>query len=818
MGCRFGEFEFDPVLFELRRAGRRVALERQVFDVLGYLIDHRDRVVTKEELLDEVWGDRFVSESALTTRIKAVRRALGDDGRTQRMIETTRGRGYRFIAPIDGESAAAPLRPVAVVRNNLPIERTELFGRDAEITQICELVDSHRLVTLLGIGGTGKTRLAVATAVDRSDDYDDGVWFVDLVPATSIDEAAEAVASAAGLTLSGPDLAISLADLIRDRRMLVILDNCEHITYQVADLLDDLLERTSASHWLATSREPLQLSDERQVHVAPLAVAVDLAAPALQLFVSAAERVGAEIRSDDAPLAALVCTALDGLPLSIELAAAQLRHLTLPQLAARLDHRFEILARGGGGRSRRHDSLQAVLNDTWDMLDRHEHELLLQLAAFPSAFTVDDVEGISAGSDVGVPTLTLAGLIDRSLVAAAGVGRYRLLETVKLFARQQWDNTSAPDSYLERHTTWVVEHLGAYRPQDWFTSFALTEWTSAHYDDHRAVEDRLADAGRTGDLAMLMRSLTITYTYATGTRASSVIDRIERHLARLELSDRERGLLELVAASSGLPSRRADVIRDHSTAAVAHLERDGAPEERAAALIVGSWMVVFRDPDEAIAMLADARRLAEGADAVAIANAAIAYHAGYLALIGRIDDALEVLETLRRRLAGTPFDYAWSLHLLFNLAVHVVRDPELARTLGERLVAGFPSPAWDGGIGWGLPLCNCMAIAACGDVEATRHHVAATETASRLASDHDGLPDLLLAPAALAWRIGDHDRARRWVTAVRRSPKPTANFQLSIMYRQLRSEVGLDDVNPLDSMSLHDVYREAVAWMDSLAP
>ncbi len=1006
VGWHFGDFEFDPVLFELRRAGKRVALERQVFDVLGYLIAHRDRVVTKEELLDEIWGDRFVSESALTSRIKAARQAVGDNGSAQRMIETTRGRGYRFIAPVvehehEGEHPTDPqahrdptirrasgdfpsgtvtflftdvegstrlwdqhpvdmqralqrhdsivvsaiedhggvvfssagdsfaaafasvhdavhasitakralddepwpptcsirvrmglhvgearqrdsdyfgpavnkaarimagghggqilassavagvyagadlidlgehrlkdlsarvhlfqigdgafptLRTLEAVRHNLPIERTQLFGRDAEIAQIAELVDEYRLVTLLGIGGTGKTRLAAAAAADRSDEFDGGVWFVDLVPATSIDEAAEAVASAAGLQLNGPDLVGSLADLVADRRMLVVLDNCEHVTDEVADLVDILLERTSESRWLATSREPLQLPDERQVHVSPLAVSVDLAAPALQLLVTAAERVGAEIGPDDASLAALVCTNLDGLPLSIELAAAQLRHLSLEQLAARLDRRFEILARGGGGRTRRQASLQGVLQDTWDMLDGHEHELLQQLAAFPSAFTVDDVEGICGAIDVGAPTHTLAGLVDRSLIAGAGEGRYRLLETVKLFARQQWADADGPDSYLERHASWVVEHLGSYATQDWFTSFDIIAWASAHYDDHRAVEDRLADAGRTAELAALYRTLTIAYTYATGTRAFAAIDRIDRQLERFELSERERGILNLVAASAGLPSRRPDVIADRSRAAVAHLRDDGAPEERAAALIVGSWMEVFGDAVAAIAMLDEARRVAEGADAAAIANAAIAYHAGYLALDGRIDEALGVLDDLRQRLEGTPFDYAWSLHHLFNLAVHIVRDPELARDMGERLVAGFPSPAWDGGIGWGLPLCNCLAVAACGDVDAARRHVASTEATSRLTSDDDGLPDLLLTPAALAWRLGDLERARRWVTAVRRSPKPTANFQLSIMYRQLRSEVGLDEDNPLDGMSLQEVYREATAWMDSLTP
>ena len=657
MALGFAGFSFDPERFQLRHDGELIAMEPQVFDVLAYLIEHRDRIVSKAELLDNIWGDRFVSESALTSRVKTARRLLGDDGTSQRFIETVRGRGYRFIADVTsiakptvapsagdevrpvgspglpsgtvtflftdvegstklweqdpavmrvalerhdelllcaieehgghvfsraGDSFAAafgrvgdavaassraqeslageewppscpirvrmglhvgeaqerdgnyfgaavnraarimagghggqilassavaavddsldlvdlgehrlkdlaaaerlfqiggqsfpPLRTLDAVRHNLPVERTLLVGREHEIEQVGELIRDHRLVMLLGIGGTGKTRLATAVAADQADNFADGVWFVDLVPATTVDHLVEAIASAAGLQLSSSqsDSVAELAELIAARQMLVVLDNCEHITDEVADVVDVLLERTSASRWLATSREPLQLPDERQVHVSPLAVNDDVDAPAVQLFVAAAERVSAVIDSDDLPTVVDICESLDGLPLSIELAAAQLRHLGLGELAVRLDHRFEILRRSGGRRMRRQASLQAVLEDTWELIDDRERELLQQLAAFPSAFAVDDVEAISNGIEVGVPTLTLAGLVDRSLVIGDGHGRHRLLETVKLFARQRWAHAPDPGFYLERHTSWVLGHLGSFTPQEWFTSF-----------------------------------------------------------------------------------------------------------------------------------------------------------------------------------------------------------------------------------------------------------------------------------------------------------------------------------------------------------
>ena len=252
---------------------------------------------------------------------------------------------------------------------------------------------------------------------------------------------------------------------------------------------------------------------------------------------------------------------------------------------------------------RRQASLQAVLEDTWEMIDDRERELLRQLAAFPSAFAVDDAEAISDGSEVGVPTLTLAGLVDRSLVINDGNGRHRLLETVKLFARQRWAQAPDPGLYLERHIGWILGYLGSFEPQEWFTSFEILAWASTRYDDRRAVEARLAAEGRTGELTALLRSLSLTYTHETGTRASAAIERIERYLDTLELSDRERGVLNLVASGAGLAARRPDWIENGSRRAVRLLRSDGSAEELAAALTINSWMTVFRDFESSIAML-----------------------------------------------------------------------------------------------------------------------------------------------------------------------------------------------------------------------
>ena len=1002
----FGGFDFDPERFQLRRDGQPIAIEPQVFDVLAYLIAQRDRVVPKEELLDNIWGDRFVSESALTSRIKTARQVLGDDGTSQRFISTARGRGYRFIAdvtsitepaadaaasrrvhldaptslpsgtvsflftevensgtlweerPVDmrvalqrcdelirasieesgghifsqavesfgaafarvgdvvaasrraqrwladeewpsscairvrmglhvgeahedhgnyvgaavnravrimsaghggqilassavatvaeghdlvdlgdhrlndltaserlfqvGDQPFPPLRTLEATRHNLPVERTLLVGREREIEQVGELVHGHRLVMLLGIGGTGKTRLATAVAADQAENFVDGVWFVDLVPATTRHHVAEAVASAAGLQLSRSESVAELAELISTRQMLVILDNCEHLTAEVAEVVDALLERTTASRWLATSREPLQLPDERQVHVSPLAVNDDLDAPAVRLFAAAAERVNAVIGRDDLPAVVGICTSLDGLPLSIELAAAQLRHLTVGELATRLDQRFEILRRSGGGRLRRQASLQAVLEDAWEMIDDRERELLQQMAAFPSTFAVEDVEAVSEGIDVGVPTITLAGLVDRSLVISDGHGRHRLLETVKLFARQRWALASVPAVYLERHTDWVLGYLGSFEPQEWFTSFEIAAWANERYDDHRAVEDRLAADARTDDLTALLRSLALTYTHQTGTRASAATERIERYLDTLDLSERQRGVLNVVGAGAGLAARRSDWIENGSRRAVALLRANGSAEELAVALTIHSWMTGFRDFESAISMLDEARSIAEQAGSNELADVALAYTASRHAVNGGVDSSLAVLRELEGRLGDRTFDYARMLYGVFLSAVLIVSDPKASLVAIQRLAS-----EWEVIDDFDLAMSSSSATflissgsahGANGDIDATRRWLTEAKDMIRSTSNDDGLPDLLLPPAALAMSLGHHDKAREWLAAVRHSPKPTQTFQLTITFQRLRSAVGLQDENPLDSRQIQDVFADAVSWMDALEP
>ena len=713
-----------------------------------------------------------------------------------------------------GDGVFPALRSLEAVRHNLPVERTPLIGRSDEIDQVCGLVAQHRLVTLLGIGGTGKTRLATAVAAEVADGYRDGVWFIDLVPITGSDRISEAIATAVGLSVSGPDLTRALAERIAHRETLIVLDNCEHITDDVAELVDVLLEATTGPRFLVTSREPLQLLDERHVHVPPLS-SDEATAPAVQLFAATAERVGVAIEADDAEMIARVCAGLDGLPLAIELAAGQLRQYTVAELADRLDRRFELLAEARRGRRRRQASLHLVLEDSWNMLDDAEQELLMSLAAFPSSFAAVDVEQavVIRGPDAGPSGRVLAGLVDRSLVARDGGGRHRLLETVKLFARGRWP-ADETNRYTDRHTQWVFDRLDSYTPEEWCTSWELVSWTRAHYEDVRAVEDRLAASQATDELGLLFARLPYTFEGTDSAQSTAAIERINRYLATMPFAEHDLGVLNLVAAIAGKNARQPQTIVTCARRALDILRAHGSAEELSYALIYGAIMTGLRHTEAALALLDEAVDTATEGDAAAMADLARAFRAGILALGGRIEESVNTLDDLLPRLEQrSAFDYSRNCYDVVELATLITLDPARSRAAATKVMAYLDSmseSAW-----WPFLAIIGAATAATGDVAATREVLHRAES-DAIASGDDPLPDLLLPAVALAWALDDRCAARRWLTAVRRSSTPTHGFYATIIFRQLRDQVGLLEHDPPDDASIESIYEEANDWLADL--
>jgi predicted ATPase/DNA-binding winged helix-turn-helix (wHTH) protein len=471
----FDEFELDLARFELRRGGSPVQVERQVFDLLTYLVRAQGRVVTKEELLDNVWGTRFVTESALTTQIKFARRALGDDGTKQRFIRTVHRRGYEFIAQPDAEPAAPPSRPT-----DTEVDRTavsgrsthRLVGRDSAVADLVDLVWTSRLVTVSGPGGVGKTQLALAVAEMVADRFDDGVVQIDLASLADPAEIAKAAAESAGLGLRE---GAAVADALAEARALVLLDNCEHLIDGVADFVERLLARPrDPVRVLTTSREPLAVLGEQVYLLDPLPVAgtSGQASPAARLFVERAGQAGGDC--DMAAVEDLV-TLLDGLPLAIELAAAQLGFMTLPDLHRRLEqHRFGLERRRR--QPTRHDSLAESVAWSWQLLDDTERTTLTELSAFPGDFGLDAVERVATATN---PISVLRSLHAKSLVATSrhhDATRFRLLFGVRDFVRPHQAALVEGETGLRRRLA------SAYA--DWLDEWSFEEqWTSTEFLD-----------------------------------------------------------------------------------------------------------------------------------------------------------------------------------------------------------------------------------------------------------------------------------------------------------------------------------------------
>jgi predicted ATPase/DNA-binding winged helix-turn-helix (wHTH) protein len=470
----FDEFELDLARFELRRGGSPVQIERQVFDLLTYLVRAQGRVVTKEELLDNVWGTRFVTESALTTQIKFARRALGDDGTRQQFIRTVHRRGYEFVVrPGTSPGATEP-------RADLTSDRTvvsgraarRLIGRDAAVADIVDLVSTHRLVTISGPGGVGKTQLALAVAEMIADHFDDGVVQIDLASLADPDAIAKAAAEAAGLGLRE---GAAVADALAETRAVVLIDNCEHVVSGVAEFVERLLARShDPVRVLTTSREPLAVLGEQVYVLDPLPVAAPSgqASPAARLFV---ERAGHALGDGDLAAVEDLVGLLDGLPLAIELAAAQLGFMTLPELHRRLEqHRFSLERRRR--QPSRHDSLADSVAWSWQLLDDTERATLTELSVFPGDFGLDAVERVASSTN---PISVLRGLHAKSLVASSrsrDTTRFRLLFGVRDFVQPHQAALADGERGLRRRLA------SAYA--DWFDEWTFEEqWTSMEFLD-----------------------------------------------------------------------------------------------------------------------------------------------------------------------------------------------------------------------------------------------------------------------------------------------------------------------------------------------
>src|SRR5882762_8279547 len=410
----FGRFSVLPHRRELLAEGRPLELGGRAFDVLMALIEASGAVVSKDALMKRVWPDRIVEENNLQAQIAALRRVLADD---RYLIRTIAGRGYQFTGDIRMVSASPDSRPAATtgvpiaasarIPTNLPEPVSELIGRDVELDEILDLSASHRLVTLTGAGGIGKTRLGFAAAWRLLPRFADGVYAIELAPLADPELVPVVVATALGLELaSGTASPLSVATALRAKQLMLVLDNCEHVVEAAARMVEALLRANPAARVIATSREPLRVEGEWVYPVPPLAVPAEgspdsedpLRYGAVRLFIERARAAAPHFSPDERVAAAVagICRRLDGIPLAIELAAARAAALGIDGLAAGLDDRFRLLTGGHRTAMPRHQTLRATLDWSYELLTEPERVVLRRLAIFPAGFTLQAASAVAA--------------------------------------------------------------------------------------------------------------------------------------------------------------------------------------------------------------------------------------------------------------------------------------------------------------------------------------------------------------------------------------------------------------------------------------
>jgi len=390
-----------------------------------------------------------------------------------RLKDLARAERLFDVAIADLPNTFPPLRTLAARPHNLPIQLTSFVGRAKEIAEIRHLLGTSRLLTLVGPGGAGKTRLAIQTAAEVLEAFKDGVWFVELGPLSDPVMIPQVTASTLGIREPARGALEALLDSVQARATLIIFDNCEHVLAGCADLARTLLLSAPRLQIMATSREPLSVPGEVAYRVLPLSLPMPSAHlpplhelstfESVRLFVDRATAAEPSFRltADNAGAVAEICWRLDGIPLAIELAAARIKVLSPEQIAARLNNRFRLLSGGSRAVLLHHRTLQAALDWSHELLGPREKTLLRRLFVFSGWFTLDAVESICSDNELAQDDLlnVLTSLVDKSLVIAEQVhaeARYRLLETVREYCRDRLLEAGEALDFRNRHLRWYA--------------------------------------------------------------------------------------------------------------------------------------------------------------------------------------------------------------------------------------------------------------------------------------------------------------------------------------------------------------------------
>ena len=471
---QFGPFELSSRERVLRRDGVTLPLGGRALDILIYLAERPGEVIAKQELIDHVWSDVTVEEGSLRVHVAAIRKALADGHFGNRYIANIKGRGYSFVCTVASlaggtESGSARFRN----RGRLPVRPIMMIGREKVISEVCDRLRNERFVTLLGPGGIGKTTIALAVGRAAAEEFGGKVHLVDLESLVDPRHVAGAVATSLGLELKSKDPGLELVDLVRSRKLLIILDSCEHVIEAVALLAEQFYQETEQVYLLATSREALKVEGEHCCRILPLdfppegsdqtANAV-LRYPAVQLFMRRVAARAGSVTDAEAPFVAEMCRKLDGMPLAIELAAGQVAVLGIKNTVSRLVSRLELLKLSHRTAVPRHRTLKAALDWSYDLLSDAERIVFRRIAPFAGHFTLEGARHVAGefGAGTGEILDAIAGLVEKSLIATRideTQAQYRLLDTTRAYALEKLEEHDEFDPISLRHAEYVTQQL-----------------------------------------------------------------------------------------------------------------------------------------------------------------------------------------------------------------------------------------------------------------------------------------------------------------------------------------------------------------------
>ncbi|MEJ0026518.1 MAG: winged helix-turn-helix domain-containing protein [Rhizomicrobium sp.] len=478
----FGPFRLFIPQRRVERSGEPpepVAIGGRALDLLIALTDRAGQVVGRRELIDLVWPDVVVEDSNLRVQMTALRKALGGGADDPQYIVNVPGRGYSFVAPIrrSVSDSAAPARAGSPEPLTPSAPQRLLIGRTQTVAALASQLLSQRFVTIVGPGGIGKTSVAMAVADELRREFgDDGVRFVDLGSLADPADVASAVALALGCFVQGVDSELSILAFLPGKRILIVLDCCEHVIAAVARLTERLFRGAPSAHLLATSREALRAEGENVHLLVPLAappdtapsVAQALASPAVQLFMERAASSGyrAELGAGEAPIVASICRQLDGIALAIEIAASRVGTFGIRGTADLLDSGAGLLLQGRRGASPRHQSLQALLDWSFGLLLADEQKILCRLSVFVGQFTLEAAHAVAGDADSSTQSVAgaIASLVDKSLVqisSAGGSTHYRLLDTTRAYAAARLAEGDEAEAIARRHARYFAALLKA---------------------------------------------------------------------------------------------------------------------------------------------------------------------------------------------------------------------------------------------------------------------------------------------------------------------------------------------------------------------